>query len=151
MTGAVSNTAIAYEQDYLSASGTLTSAQIKTMRTTPVQLVAAPGVNKILLVIRLTVRSTQGTAAYTGGGTIFVRIGSAGATFNGSISASVLTAGPGGASMVANYYPVFSTAANETNSVNQGLFISNNTAAFATGDGNLQWDLVYSVFERQNR
>lgn len=149
MTGTVSNAVVVGEQDYLSASGTLTSAQLKTMRTTPVLLVAAPGVNKVMFAIRLTVRSTQGTAAYTGGGAIFVRIGSAGATFNGTIAATVLTTGT--APMVANYYPTFSTAAIETNSINQGLYISNNTAVFATGDGTLQWDLVYSIFERQNR
>lgn len=123
----------------------LTSAQIKAMSATPVQIVAAPGVGKMVIVGRNVNTYLFGTTQYTGGGAIGLEFGNtallagpaasttlAGATFDGYTASNNFELTPNNTNTSANIN-------------NMGIFISNNTAPFATGDGTLIVNLNYQI------
>lgn len=62
----------------LTATGTLTSAQVKSLRASPVQLIPAPGVGSYILIITISSKLNYGgTNAFTnpGGGTLSTAYG----------------------------------------------------------------------------
>lgn len=118
-----------------SDSTTLTAAQFIGMYANPVELVAAPGAGLMHVVDRVEYFVDYGTAQFTGGGVVTVQYG---ATVNGGgLNASADTA-----AALFNGYTADSTVgavgASESGAaaskVNAGLYLSNETAAFATGD-----------------
>lgn len=123
----------------------LTSAQIKTMYTTPVQVIAAPGVGKKIIVGQNVYTYLFDTAQYTGGGAIGLQWGNtanlagpaasttlAAATFNGYAASNTFELTPDNTDTLANIE-------------NMGVFISNDTAVFATGSGTLLIDIAYQI------
>lgn len=140
MTGTISNSIPTVDQSYMYAYGTIASANIKTLNSIPVQLVAAPGANLMLIPFKITLRNTQGVNAYTGGGVLQLKYPSftfANLTFNmtSTINPTIYYA-----------YPVISTPQVDTNIVNQALYLSCASGDYAAGDADLQWDLTYSIF-----
>lgn len=123
----------------------LTSAQILAMSVTPVQLVAAPGSNRIVVPVAYQFTYLFDTAQYAAGGAIGVEYGNtaalagpaasttlAAATFNGYAASNTFTLTPDVTDTLANV-------------VNAGLFLSNTVGAFTTGAGSLKVNTLYMV------
>ena len=123
----------------------LTSAQILAMSVTPVQLVAAPGSNRIVVPVAYQFTYLFDTAQYAAGGAIGVEYGNtaalagpaasttlAAATFNGYAASNTFTLTPDVTDTLANV-------------VNAGLFLSNTVGAFTTGAGTLKVNTLYMV------
>ena len=130
------------------ATVTLSSAQILGMYGTPVQLIAAPGSGKLILIDDITWDVAFGTTQYAAGGAIAAQYGNtvhgggpaassslAAATLNGVAASSFLTEdGSAGVVDVA-----------KTASLNTAVYLSNATAAFTTGDSTATLYVRYRV------
>ncbi len=131
----------------LSASVEISSAEFNGMYAAPKLLVAAPGANKIIIPESIQLVLTYGAAAYAAGGTVAAQYDS---TANGAgvIATSTLanTAFHVTASNVFNLNRgvvamPFSTC------VNKGLYLSNVSAAFTTGDSDIVATVNYQILE----
>lgn len=132
------------------ASVTLTAAQFNGMYATPVQLIAAPGANKLIVVDRMALVMTFVSAQYASGGVVAAQYDStahgagvlatnteAAADFTGAAaSTTFLFRGNSGDTVGAM---PFSTT------VNKGIYLSNATGAFTTGDSTWVVDIWYKV------
>jgi hypothetical protein len=127
------------------AAVAITAAEFNGMYAAPKLLVAAGGANTLLVLDKVQLLMTYGAAAYASGGTTAIQYDS---TANGAgvIASTTLanttfqaTASTGwnfNAGVVAE---TFSTC------VNKGLYISNITGAFTTGDSNMVAHVWYKV------
>lgn len=131
------------------ASVTLTAAQFNGMYATPVQLIAAPGANKLIVVDRMALVMTFVSADYAAGGVVAAQYDStahgagvlatnseAAADFFASASTTFVFNGTSGNTVGA--LP-FSTT------VNKGIYLSNATGAFTTGDSTFVVDIWYKI------
>ena len=123
------------------ATVSLTAAQILGMYATPVQLVAAPGAGKSIVLHRLLLRLVYGTTQFASGGTVSAEYDSvahaAGTLATGTIAAATINA----AASSDNMLPGIAVAPTQ----NKGLFISNATGAFTTGDSTATVYVWYSI------
>jgi hypothetical protein len=122
----------------------ITSAQILAMSATPVQLLAAPGTGKNIVIKDVMFTMVTTSTQYAGGGAVVVQLGStalgAGVnTLQNTLAASVVTAGAG------TSYNILDAANAYVGAANTGLFLSNQTAAFTTGTGTMIVDVWYSI------
>lgn len=131
----------------LTAQIAVTAAEWNGMYAAPIALIAAPGADKMIIVDKLSLAMTYGTTQYAAGGAILAQYAAtingagvpatatiAAATVNALVASTVLNAiGP--ASIV------YAAA------VNQGLYLSNQTAAFTTGDSDFVVTVSYHVIE----
>jgi hypothetical protein len=126
----------------------LTAADIIALYATPKALIAAPGAGKSILVTKLAFTITRTATAFTGGGVVIAQYGN---TVNGAgqqaldstIAATVVT-GSAGTTVSARNGNVLSDIASATIQ-NAALYLSNQTAAFATGTGTAVVDVWYVV------
>lgn len=127
------------------AQVTLTSAQILAMNATPVQIIAAPASTKALILNRIWCAYDFVTTQYAAGGAIGLEWGNtaalagpaasntlAAATFNAYAADNAFDLTPDGTDTIANIK-------------GKGVYISNGTAAFTTGDGKLTVNVNYTV------
>ena len=125
----------------------MTAAQWNGMYATPVQLVAAPGANKMVLVNKVAINLLFGTTQFTGGGVVGLQYGAsahlagnlasvteAAADFTGAAASTMFRLGGG-----------LNTGALLSNAANAAVSISNQTGAFATGDSTFKVQVWYSV------
>ena len=115
------------------ASISLTAAQIIAMYATPQLLIAAPPTGMSLVVEQVMIRFVAGATQFTGGGVVAPQIGN---TVHGGgtlVSATLPAATINSAS--SSDTQLDDTGANVTLTQATGLYISNATAAFATGNG----------------
>lgn len=132
-------------QGALSAQVRLTSAQILGMYATPVSIIPSPGTGKLIVVGRSTFVYLYGTAAYAAGGAIGLEFGNvahlageaasttlAAATFNGYAASNTFELTPDNTAVLAN-------------SAALGVYLSNATGAFTTGDGTLIANVNYQI------
>lgn len=130
-----------FDEDVLQeVSGTLTQAQIVSMFTTPVTLVAAPGAGKLTVVDEVELFHDYSTAAYTGGGDVTIEYATSGvdlfvvdvAEVTGATDVNYLfktgNAAPFATSATA------SSAQSWAASVNKAVTITNASAVFAAGN-----------------
>lgn len=123
----------------------ITSAQIQGMDAAPVLILPAAGVGKLYILNRIVGLYQFGTTQYTGGGALGLEWANtaalagpaasstlAGATFNGYAASNAFELTPDNTDTFANL-------------VNKGVYLSNNTAAFATGDGTLVLNINYQI------
>lgn len=117
----------------------VTAAQIAAMNTTPVLILATPTptpLNRQIIVRQVTFKYNYLTAAYTGGGAINLVYGAAGtiSALAATVAATFLTSPAANQIIVAagGLVSSLSSAVNE-----QGLYLTNATAAFATGAGSV--------------
>lgn len=131
------------------AEVSLTAAQFNGMYATPVLLVAAPGANKLLVVDKMVLEMTFVSADYAAGGVVAAQYDStahgagalatnseAAADFFAAASTSFMFLGASGNTVGA---VPFST------SVNKGLYLSNATQAFTTGDSTWTAKVWYKI------
>jgi hypothetical protein len=128
------------------AAVTISSAEFAGMYATPKLLVAAPGANKLLVVDKLDLLMTFVSADYANGGVVAAQYDStahgAGVIASSTWAASSFFVGVStgfpfaGASSVAQ---TFSTC------VNKGLYLSNLTGAFDTGDSTFVAHVWYKI------
>lgn len=123
---------------------TLTAAQWNGMYATPVQLLAAPGANKINVIEQIDLGMTFVAAAYAAGGVVGAQYGNtvhgAGAAASSTEAAADFQAG---ASTMFRLGSGLGTGAPFASAVNAAIYLSNQTAAFTTGDGTWIVDVYY--------
>lgn len=125
---------------------TLTAAEFNGMYAAPVELVSAGGANTLHVVSRAVLEFDYGGAQFANGGVVAVQysdtingagvdatVDIAAATINGISADSVV--------MTEGELPVATAA----NTVNEGLFLSNETGAFDTGTSNVTVHIWYST------
>lgn len=124
----------------------MTAAQWNAMYATPFLLVAAPGANKMIVVEQITLGMTFVSAAYAAGGVVGAQYGStahgAGATASSTEAAADFFAA---ASTMFRLGSGLGTGAPFSTAANAGLYLSNLTGAFTTGDGTWIVDIFYRV------
>ena len=134
--GLVVDSGISSATSPLLASITLSASQINAMWTTPVQVIAAPGSGKAILVTGLAWDFVYGSAAFTAGGLVTLQYKNTteagGVVTTTGIAATSVTGVTANSVLTDTVIPIVATSAN---TVNQGIFISNATQAFATGTG----------------
>lgn len=123
---------------------TLTAAQWNGMYATPVQLIAAPGANKINVIEQVTLGMTFVSAAYAAGGVVGIQYGST-AHGAGPVASTTEAAADffAGASTMFRLGSGLSTGAPFSTTANAALYISNLTGAFTTGDSTWIIDVYY--------
>lgn len=124
----------------------LSAAQWNGMYATPVQVVAAAGANTQIMVHAAIASMTFVAAQYAAGGVVKLQytntINGGGTAATGTVAAATVN---GLAASSAFTLQGAQAAAAFTAVRNQGVFISNDTAAFTTGDGTWVIDIWYSV------
>lgn len=123
----------------------LSSAQIMGMFAAPVNIIPSPGAGKLVIVGQNTYTYLFGGIQYTLGGAIGLEYGAvaakagpaasttlAGATFDGYAASNTFELTPDNTDVLANI-------------IGLGVFLSNDTAAFATGNGTLQVNINYKI------
>jgi hypothetical protein len=122
----------------------MTAAQWNGMYAAPFLLVAAPGANKINVVEQITLGMTFVSAAYADGGVIGAQYGS---TVHGAGSAASSTEAAAdffaGASTMFRLGSGVATGAPFANAANAGIYLSNLSGAFTTGDSTWIVDVYY--------
>ncbi len=129
------------------ATVTLSAAQIAAMYTTPVQLIAAPGSGKLILIDEILWDIAFVSAQYTAGGAIQAQYSNtthgAGPQASASIAAATLN-GVAASGFIANGSGSATLNAPATVE-NTAVYISNATQAFATGDSTATLYVKYRV------
>jgi len=127
------------------AAVAVTAAQLQAMYATPVQLIAAVTGKSIIVdyVMFRFLYPASGGVAMTGGGAVDVQIGNTnhggGTAVATTLAATVITATASSDTLLG------ATAANITLAQSTGIFLSNATAAFATGNATAIVYIWYSV------
>jgi hypothetical protein len=130
------------------ATISLSAAQINGMAAAPVQLVAAAGAGKTIVVTRTALRITRTATAFASGGVGIVQYGNTATgagtqALDSTFSAATFTGASGASESVRNGAVLSDQG---TALQNLGLFISNQTAAFTTGTGTATVDVWYYTF-----
>lgn len=119
----------------------LAAADIIAMRTTPIELVPAPGSGLTNIVDNITVKMTTTATAFTGGGAVEFRYtDGSGTKVTADVAAAVVTAGAG-----TSYTNVRGIEASLTAVTNAKIVITNATAAFAAGTGTAVVTVNYHI------
>jgi hypothetical protein len=131
------------------ASISLTSAQFTNMYTTPVQLVAPPGANKLIVVDKMEVIMTFVSAAYANGGIVGAQYDStahlAGVLATNTEQAADFFAG------ASTTFVFNGTSGNGvgalpfSTTVNKGIYLSNQSAVWITGDSTFVVKVFYRI------
>lgn len=124
--------------EYSILETTIPSSSIKTMYTTPIDLIAAPGANKIIVPVSVMLMLDYGTATYTGGGVLAINWGATGITAFDGPAASFINS-------VSDVHYLGVPAGDTGEVANETLSITNGTAVFATGDGVLKVKIIYYI------
>jgi hypothetical protein len=119
-----------------SATLNLTNAQIKSLFTVPITIVAAQGAGTVITVFSIMTKFTYGgTNAFTGGGNLNIRyVGTAGQSINAAIMTSALILGTASVYSQTNLTATSGVAI--ANVENQLVCIHNLTAAFTGNAAN---------------
>jgi hypothetical protein len=148
----IANNAVDYAQLALdvgaSVTVALTAAQIKALYDTPVQLVAAPGTGKLVVIDSILWDIAFGTTQYTAGGVIAAQYGNAahgaGPAASGTLAAASLNA-IAASSFLSNGGIAGGLDVAKSASLNTAVYLSNQTADFATGDSTATLYVRYRV------
>lgn len=128
------------------AKVSLSSANFLAMYATPIVLVAAGGANTLHVVERIAFEVDYGGAQFAAGGVVAVQYDStangAGAAASATTAAAVFNAIAADGVVGAAGSLASATAAN---TVNKGLYLSNQTAAFTTGSSTVDVHIWYST------
>lgn len=142
------STALELKPSYLnSVEVSLTAAQFNGMYATPVQVIAAPGANKVIVVDSCVLNMTFVSAQFAAGGAVGLQYGNtahlagpaasateAAADFTGAAASTLFRLGGG-----------LSTGAALATATNAAVYISNASGAFTTGDSTFKVWVWYKV------
>lgn len=123
----------------------VTASAFNGMYAAPVQLVAAAGANTLIVLDRVELAMTYGTAAYAAGGVAAVQYDS---TANGAgviASTTIAAASFQAAASTSFAFNQGAVLKPFTTCVNKGLYLSNITGAFTTGDSAMVAHVWYKV------
>lgn len=137
-------TIVAYSGS-LSVSGTISSAAFEGMYAAPILLAPAPGAHAAWVVDAFVLETIYATTQYAAGGAIAVQydatVHGAGAPATATLAAATVNAYV--ANAIVGLQGSLASAAS-TAVVNKGLYLSNASAAFTTGDSTFVYHLTYS-------
>lgn len=124
----------------------VSAAEFAGMSVTPKLLVAAGGANTLHIVHSVVLAYTHVTASYAVGGAILCQYDNtalgAGTAASATIAAATVNAYAANSSIYADGNLASSA---DTTTVNKGLYLSNQTAPFITGDGTFRIYVTYST------
>ncbi len=124
---------------------TLTAAQVLAMYATPVQLIPAPATGSSIVVSDCMIRVTAGATQFASGGVVAPQyantVHGGGTLITSTLAASVVNA----ATSADTQLGLVAAAADLTIPQATGVFLSNPTGAFTTGNGTLTVFLWYRV------
>lgn len=124
----------------------LTAAQFNGMYAAPVQIIAAPGANKAILVDKVLLNMAYVSANYAAGGVVGLQYGAtahlAGAAASATEAASDFQAA---ASTLFHIGSGLGAGAPLASAANAAVYLSNATAAFTTGDSTFKVRVWYKV------
>jgi hypothetical protein len=130
----------------LYASVAITAAEFNGMYAAPKLLIAAPGANNLIIIDQMELVMTYGAAQFAAGGVVAAQYDS---TVNGAgvlATASEAAADFTGAAASTSFRQAGSLAvAPFTTTVNKGIYLSNATAAFTTGDSTFVAKIHYRI------
>lgn len=127
----------------------ITAAQFNGMYAAPKLLIAAPGANKLIVVKQMDLLMTFVAAAYAAGGVVAAQYDST--VHGGGVLATNSEAAAdffAAASTAFQFEPISGNTVGAlpfSTTVNKGLYLSNATGAFTTGDGTWVAHIWYSV------
>lgn len=131
------------------ATVAITAAQFNGMYAAPKQLIAAPGANKLIVVDQMVLAMTFVAAQYAAGGVVAAQYDN---TANGAgVKATNTQKAADFTGAAASDAFLFNGASGDDSDVlfsagvNKGIFLSNQTAAFTTGDSTFVAHLWYRV------
>lgn len=129
----------------MAASVAISAAEFNGMYAAPKLLVPAPGANKLLVFDELSLVETYNSAAYAAGGVAAVQYDS---TVNGAGVIASTTLSAATFQVTASTTFTFNRGvvpAPFTTTVNKGLYLSNITGAFTTGNSPMVANIKYHV------
>jgi hypothetical protein len=146
--GLIKSQGVKVEELILTGGRQITSAQLLALKTTPLQLVPAPGAGLAIIVHSISLKINFGTVAYTlNAGTLKLFLGT---TANAVALTGDLSALLTQTSSKENLgVPALATGVQTVaNTENQGLFLGNDGAAnYTLGDGTLDIVLQYQIVQ----
>lgn len=120
----------------------VSSAEIKTLFSSPKVLISAPGAGKIIDIITATVKFTYGGTQYTDGGTVLIEEETTGT----DIVINLITPSQvDGTSDVIRRQPASTLGTSSFLTENKGMVLTNPTQNFATGNGTMKVYVLYRV------
>lgn len=126
----------------LTATGTISSDEIKNLKNSPVQLIEAPDEGEYLIPINFFLECQNGEALYSGGSSLSIQYSSG--LCIGSIIASFLSQSKKQVfftnATFMPYSPVDSTQV-ESSSIDLSVISDD----FTDGDGEIKWSITYQV------
>lgn len=126
----------------------LSSADIKGMYATPVQMIAAPGSGFMIVIVNASMETLPSGTAYLLGGPVTLQYGNTNHGGGDSATGGTLAAADilGATSTLYTFpLPATSSAYVIATDSNKGIFISNSVAAFSTGTGTAKINITYYV------
>lgn len=118
----------------------VSAPEILSLSGSPKTLIAAPGSNKVIVIHAAAVKYAHVTTAYTGGSSLRISIGGSQALTD--LGASTLTSASTKGGFLGRSVSPCAAAV-----INGACTLSVTGADFATGDGTLTYDIVYSVWD----
>lgn len=127
------------------ANFSVSSSEILNLYTTPKNLIAAPGANKVIVPVALFARHTAGTVQYTAGGVLGLQ--SWNSYWTGNIPKTLITGA--GAGNVYEYGAALNYSSNPGGDFdkNKALQLANLTGPFLNGNGTLRLWVWYDVID----
>jgi hypothetical protein len=124
----------------------VTAAQFNGMYAAPFIMIAAPGANNLIVIKDAVLEMEFVAAQYAVGGNVSLEYGNA-AHAAGPLASGVIAAAAvdGWAADTNGFLSAATTAVPNATSANQAIYLSNDTAAFTTGDGTFNVHIWYSV------
>lgn len=131
------------------ATVAMTAAQFKGMYAAPLLVLAPIGADRLIVVHRGVLAMTYGTTAYTAGGVVAFQydntVHGGGDLASNTEAAADFFATASTSFMFTGNFAASIGMVDFAGSVNKGIYLSNPTAAFATGDSNFVVHLWYSI------
>jgi hypothetical protein len=130
------------------ATGTITAAQFQGMYAAPFELIPAQGANTVIKFHGASLELIWNTTQYTnaGAGNVYVQysntVHAGGTLLTAAITGANVTGANASRYYAFSFEPVIGDLAD---TANQGLYLSNTGAAYATGDSTFNWYVWYSV------
>jgi hypothetical protein len=131
------------------ASVAITAAEFNGMYAAPKLLIAAPGANKMIIVDRMELVMTYGAAQFAAGGAVAAQydntVHGAGVLASNAEQATDFTGAAASDVFLFNGASGDGSDALFSAAVNKGLYLSNDTAAFTTGDSTFVAKIHYRI------